>query len=119
MVSVTIAVDGLDRAAIRAPVSAPSWAATMESMTSKLSPSAPRSMRVNSPSWAASSVAAVALRPVKAAIPQPSPALAVYQAWWARWKAPSPMCTILASAAGAGWVARFSSRMATVSMLTA
>jgi len=39
--------------------------------------------------------AAFGRRPVNAAMPQGSTAAAacVYQAWWARWKAPSPRCT--------------------------
>ena len=40
-------------------------------------------------------------RPVNAAIPHwsASGAWAVYQAWWARWKLPTPECTIRIGAA--------------------
>ena len=41
-------------------------------------------------------------RPVNPAIPHRSAsgAWAVYQAWWARWKLPTPRCTIRTGGAG-------------------
>ena len=114
IVSVTTAVDGAASSSHRRRTSSAARGSLRAPMISGSSDSGPRTMRVNSPSWADSRSDMRGERPVKDAKPHcgsegSASECCVYQNWCARWNAPSPRCTMRTGAAGAcGWVVRFS-----------